>query len=285
MCSALAGQPPVAARLSAAQIAEKNMAARGGLEAWRRIETMVWVGHIVSSNAPIPSMPFVLQQERPNKTRFEVTVNSQRSVRVFDGTEGWKSIPTHEGPPNVQPFTAQELKFARDAQGIDGPLIDYETKGNTLALEGSEKLEGRKAYRLRVGLPSGESHHVWIDAQSFLDVKSDRTSYNSNGLSGTVVVSYRNFQTVGGLQIPGVIETGAGPGKSTDRLVIEKVALNPPLDDQLFAKPTASTMPHAARVPATRAPPTTSPMTAAPPAPEATPRDTLRPAGQPAAGQ
>jgi hypothetical protein len=233
--SASAPQP------TAAQIVAKNVAARGGLEAWRKIETMVWVGHVESPNAPTPSMPFVLQQKRPNKTRFEITVNNQRSLRVFDGTQGWKLVPTREGRPDVQPFTAQELKFARGAQGIDGPLVDYQAKGIAVAFDGSEKVEGRKAYRLSVRLPSGESHHIWIDAQTFLDIKYDRTSYNSAGVAATVPVFYRDYKAVEGLQIPAVIETGAGPDQATDKLVIEKLALNPPLDDGLFSKPALTT--------------------------------------------
>jgi hypothetical protein len=234
---ALAAGPASAPELTAAQIVAKNVAARGGLEAWRRIQTMVWVGRVESPNAPTPSMPFVLQQKRPNKTRFEITVNNQRSLRVFDGAQGWKLAPTHEGRPDLQPFTAQELKFAREAQGIDGPLIDCQAKGITVALEGVEKVEGRKAYRLIVRLPSGESHHAWIDAKTFLDVKYDRTSYNSAGVPAAVAVFYRDYKTVEGLQIPAVIETGAGPDKATDKLVIEKLALNPPLADGIFARP------------------------------------------------
>ncbi len=40
----LAGEPDIAPGLTAAQIVEKNVAARGGLDAWRKIQTMAWVG-------------------------------------------------------------------------------------------------------------------------------------------------------------------------------------------------------------------------------------------------
>ena len=109
-------------------------------------------------------MSFVLEQKRPNKTRFEVTASNQRSVRVFDGTRGWKVIPTHAGRPDLQPYTVRELEFAREAHGIDGPLIDCEAKGTTVALEGIEDVAERKTYRLILRRPSGESHHVWVDA-------------------------------------------------------------------------------------------------------------------------
>jgi len=234
--------PPavVPGQFSAAQIVEKNVAARGGLEAWRNVRTMVWQGHITNPGSPQSEMSFVLQQKRANKTRFDVRAMNQRSVRVFDGTGGWKIASSPDGKPKVEPYTQRELQFARDSQGIDGPLIDYQAKGNTVALEGVDEVDGRKAYRLAVTQPSGDRHHVWVDAQTFLDVKSDRTSYDPAGSPRTIVVSFRDFRTVEGLQIPGLIETGTGAGAQPARMTLEKIVLNPPLGDRVFAKPNVS---------------------------------------------
>jgi hypothetical protein len=223
--------------LTAAQVVRKNVKARGGLEAWRKIQTMVWIGHMESANAPMPNMPFVLQQKRPNSTRFEINAMDQKTLRVFDGAQGWKTRANRDGRPELQPYTPQELKFAHEAQAIDGPLMDYEAKGNAITLAGVERVEGRKAYRVNVRLASGERQSVWIDAQNFLDIRYDRTSYNTAGTPGTVSVFYRNYQTVEGLRIPSTLEIGVGSGKPPDKMVIEKIALNPPLDARTFDKP------------------------------------------------
>ena len=232
-----ADSPPKAAELTVAQIAEKNIAARGGLEAWRKVETMVWVGHMESTGGSLPPVPFVLQQKRPNKTRFELNAIGQRTLRVFDGKRGWKVHPSQDGRPDVQPFTPQELRFAQGEVVIDNPLFDYQSRRVAVELDGIDQVEGRKAYRLIVRTASGQRHNVWIDAQTFLDVKYDRTSYNAAGAPRTVSVFYRDYKTVEGLQIPGTIETGAGPGQASQKMVIEKIALNPPLDDRVFGRP------------------------------------------------
>lgn len=226
-----------AGTLSVAQIVEKNVAARGGLEAWRRIETMAWTGHIEGSSSQARSLPFVLELKRPNKTRFEIMALNQVAVRVYDGTSGWKLRPTQTGKPDRQPYTPEELAFAHDGQVIDGLLIDHQAKGIAVALDGVDEIEGRKAYRLGVKLRSGVSHHVWIDAETFLDIKYDRVSRNALGRSATVWVSYRDYRTIDGLQIPSVIELGAANGAATERMVIDKISLNPPLSDRVFAKP------------------------------------------------
>src|ERR1700757_5196372 len=65
---AMGAQSAPVPELTAEQIVQKNVDARGGLEAWRKIQTMVWVGHMERAGGPMASMSFVLQQKRPNKT-------------------------------------------------------------------------------------------------------------------------------------------------------------------------------------------------------------------------
>jgi outer membrane lipoprotein-sorting protein len=229
--------PAVPARLSAEQIVAKNVTARGGLDAWHNVQTMVWLGHIESTHATVPSMLFMLSQKRPNKMRFEINAMGDKSLRVFDGAQGWRLRPAH-GQPDVQPFSIDEVRFAQGSAGIDGPLIDYAAKGSTVSLAGVDQIENRKAYHLLVRTASGETQHVWVDTETFLEIRYDRSA---GGVAGnvprTVSVVYRDYKITDGLQIPSIIETGAGPGSTPDRMVIERVAVNPPLEDRTFAEP------------------------------------------------
>lgn len=85
--NALAGASASPPKLTAGQIVDRNVAARGGLDAWRKIQTMVWIGHLESEHAPLPSMGFVLEQKRPDMTRFQLIAMNERTVRVFDGRQ------------------------------------------------------------------------------------------------------------------------------------------------------------------------------------------------------
>ena len=227
-------------QLSVASIVEKNVEARGGLKAWHRIKTMAWIGHIdiESTKAPVHDLPFVLKMKRPNKTRFEIAAQHRLSLRLFDGKQGWKVRPGgQDGMPELKPYSQDELSFARDAQGFDGPLIDYRSKGIKVALEGTDQIEGRQAYRLEVIMPSGNSHHVWIDAASFLDVRYDRKTRNAFGMTATLSMTYRDYRQVGGLWIPFTIESATGNGGQSYKMVLDKVELNPTLSDLQFSKP------------------------------------------------
>jgi hypothetical protein len=223
--------------LSADQIIDRNVEARGGAEAWRKIQTMAWTGHIEASGNAMPSVPFLMQLKRPDKTRFEIVMQNSKTARIFNGHKGWKVRMAREGGPEVVEFTPEEVSFALDAAGLDGPLMDYKAKGVTVEAQGMGDVEGHRAYQLRVMLPSGAIQQVWIDAQSFLELKYDRQARSAQGQSTIVSVYYRQYQQVEGLTLPMTIETGNMATHETDKMVLERVALNPKLEDSVFAKP------------------------------------------------
>lgn len=226
----------------AARILERSAAARGGLEAWRKVKTMAWGGHVERAGGSGGGMPFMFYQKRPNLTRFEIATDKQKSVRVFDGQQGWKLRPTASGRPEVEPYTEEERRAAQDALVIDGPLLDARAKGVKVTLDGLDEVEGRKAFRLRAKLPSGATERVWIDAETFLEVKYDRPARDAAGRPSTVAVYLRNYKAFEGLQIPFTIETRApGGGPVVDRLVIDRIAVDSPLADGMFARPNLRT--------------------------------------------
>lgn len=218
-----------APKLSAREIVAKNAAARGGLDAWRKVETMVWTGHIESARAPASGMPFTLEQKRRNRTRLQIEAMGEESVRVFDGSRGWK-LRQGRGRPDVQPYTPQELSAARTAHGFGGPLIEATDR---LTLEGVDELDGRQAYHLKAG-----SEDVWVDARSFLEIRYDRMVDGPAGTPRRVSIEYGDYRSVDGLRIPFLIRTGNG--STPDRMQIEKVVLNAPLDDAAFSNPSLS---------------------------------------------
>jgi len=236
------------AALSAEQIVERNVAARGGLQAWRKVETMAWIGHVQGDADSSPPMPFALELQRPNRTRFEVSSADRRFTRIFDGTMGWKVRPSGNGLPEVKAFSKEEVTFSRDEFVIDGPLVDYASKGVALKLAGLDEIDGRKAYLLEVTLPGGASRRIWVDAQTFLDFRCDRPSTSPLTKGAAVSVYYRDFKDVDGLLIPHTIETRAGSDGRSQILAIDRVALNPSLPVQAFAKPAVPKQRHRAIV-------------------------------------
>lgn len=262
-------QPP--AKLSAAEIADRSVVAQGGLQAWRAVETMVMTGKMdaggnnrpalttpapgtarKSNQAAIPQrpveqaqLPFTMELKRPRKMRVELEFHGQTAIQVFDGSEGWKLRPflnRHE----VEAYTADQLQSASMQSELDGPLVDYATKGTKVELVGVEKVEDRDAYRLKLTLQFGHTKDIWIDTQTFLQTKVEGNPRRLDGRMHPVEIYYRDYRTVGGLKIPFTLETRVlegptirgvrNPPTAKERIVLEKVSVNTKLTDAMFTK-------------------------------------------------
>jgi len=159
---------PAPAKLSATEVITKNVAARGGLQAWRAVQTMSLSGKTgaggnqratlrvptqaqatvvaqKSDQAEVPTrrveevyLPFVMELARPRKMRFELQVAGQTALQVYDGVNGWKLRP-YLNRLDVEPYTADEMKAASMETELDGPLVDYAAKGT-----GSNRTVSRK---------------------------------------------------------------------------------------------------------------------------------------------
>lgn len=254
-----------APRLTANEIVEKNIAARGGLQAWRSVHAIKLSGKMEAggdrrSTIPMPTpgaptgasrrrgpeiapqrlaeqaqLPFVMELKRPRKTRLELQFRGQTAVQVYDGSNGWKLRPflnRHE----VEPYTPEELKAASMQAELDGPLVDYAAKGTKVELEGAEKVEDRDTYKLKLTLKGGQVQHVWIDARTFLETKIEGVPRRLDGKYHPVATYFRDYRPVNGLQMAHLLETVVDGVNQTEKIEIEKVTVNPKLDDSLFAK-------------------------------------------------
>lgn len=252
------------------QIIDRNIAARGGLSAWRAVKTMSMSGTMdVGTVLPDPSksvedprnpgrarrrlhpdpnkqtadaeapqkitLPFQMDFKRPRMLRVELKVKNDTAVQVYDGAHGWKLRP-YIGRHEVEAFSANELAIASEQQELDGPLVDFAAKGTKVEKVGIERIDGHDAYKLKLTLKGGQVRNLWIDAQTFLDaqIDSERRPGKRVRLTATVMGDYR---TVNGLQIPFMLENRIAGLKTPQRLLVQQVSVNPPLSDARFAKP------------------------------------------------
>jgi hypothetical protein len=238
LCTAWMGTSTVAlaADLTAAQIVDKNIAARGGLAAWRALNAITLAGEMDAGGKTDAKLPFSLSMKRPHKSRLEIRFKEQTAVQAWDGSQGWKLRP-FLNRNDVEPYTAAEAKSAAAAAELDGPLVDYAKKGTKVELAGTEAVEGKTNYKLRLTLKGGEKLNLWVDATSFLETKIDGEPRRLDGRMHAVAVFYRDYKPEAGLQIPRVLETVVLGVKGSHKMSIQTVKLNPLLDDASFAKP------------------------------------------------
>jgi hypothetical protein len=222
--------------MSAAQIVEKNVAARGGLAAWRAVNAITMSGKMDAGGKQNTQLPYVMTLKRPHKSRLEIKLQDQTAVQVFDGKQGWKLRP-FLNRDEAEPYTAAEAKSAADASELDGPLVDYASKGTKVELVGAQAVEGKNAYKLKLTLKDGTQRHLWVDAASFLEIKIEGDPRKMDGRMRNVAIYYRDYKAEKGLRVARVLETVVEGVNQSSKIYIETVAVNPPAEDALFEKP------------------------------------------------
>ena len=222
--------------LNAADIVAKNITARGGHAAWSAVQTISMAGKMEAGTKSNVQLPFSLELKRGGKSRLEIQFADQTAVQVYDGVNGWKVRP-YLNRREVEPYTAEEAKQAAVQSDLDGLLIDYAAKGSNVELEGQDKVEDRNAYKLKVTLKDGRVRHVWVDAETFLEAKVEGSPRRLDGKYHPVSIYFRDYKPVQGLILPYVIETAVDGVAQTEKILIEKISVNPKLDDARFVKP------------------------------------------------
>lgn len=244
-------------RLTASQIVDKNVQARGGLAAWRAVRTIEMKGKMQAGGnnrpaIPVPGirkadrmpqrpaeqvqLPFLMDLERGRKVRVEIEFAGQTAIQVYNGTQGWKVRPflnRHE----VEDFTPDELKAASAQDDLDGPLMDYASRGSRVELTGMEKIGDSNTYNLKVTDKAGHSRHVWVDAETFLETKVEGSPRKLDGKYHPVATYFHDYKSVNGLMMPYLLETSVEGVRDTEKIEIETIVSNPKLDDSRFAMP------------------------------------------------
>ena len=218
---------------TADEIIAKNIQARGGSDKLKSVQST----KATATMAMGPGMeaPGVLIQKRGNMSRLEFTVQGLTAVQAYDGKNAWQIMP-FTGKKDPEPMSADEAKEVEEMADIDGPLMDYKSKGHQVELLGKEKIEGTDAYKLRVTLKNGDVQTQYIDADSFLEIKEE-TKRTVRGTEQVFESSIGDYKEVNGIIFPFAVESGVKGSPDKEKLTITKMELNVPVEDSIFKMP------------------------------------------------
>jgi hypothetical protein len=228
--------PAKAAAQTTDEIVAKVLAARGGVEKAKAVQTERITGTIYFN--PELYGPFLAEFKRPGKMHNEVTIQNKTVVRSFNGKDsGWVTNP-FAGKNAPEPMSAEEVKDAVNEADFDGPLVDAKAKGNVIELNGTEKVEGRDAYILKVTHKDGQVSSYSFDTKTFLLVKWSGVDTVS-GEEVTRETYFHDYRDVGGLKFAFELVSNTPGADVTQRIVVDKIEVDPQIDETHFGKPAA----------------------------------------------
>jgi outer membrane lipoprotein-sorting protein len=215
-------------------IVRSYLEARGGAARLRSVQSLRFTGTMQIGDV---KAPFTLELARPNRMRTEFVVQGQTGVRAFDGQHAWARVPLPGEPP--RPMSPEEAADARAQADVDmSPLVDAAAKGYSIELVGRDRLPSGDTWKLLVRGRDSPPRTLHVDARSHLVVETIDTR-SEEGQPTEFVTEISDYRSVGGLVYPHRIEVGPRGKPERQRLLIEKVEINPALDASRFAMPAA----------------------------------------------
>jgi len=228
--------PVIASAQTADEIVAKHLAARGGAGNIAAIESLRMTAKARAQGGR--EAVVVREVKRPDRIRLEFTVQGVTGVYAYDGRRGWRISP-FDGELEPQPMPPESTRSAIEWSDIGGPLVDWKAKGHRVELAGRESLEGRECWKLKVTLKNGDVRYLYLDALSFLQVRTELTR-NLAGHPSEMEMKLGDYRETGGVLFPHAIEVGIKGRPSRLRILVDSIEVNPALDDARFRVPEAS---------------------------------------------
>jgi len=216
------------------EIVASNLAARGGKARLQALRSIRETGTATASGGRVARV--IREKKRPSLLRLEFSYQGTVSVFAHDGKAGWQVAPLQgQFEPQVMP-PETEATAGVDQRDIEGPLVDWREKGHVVELLGREALPGGEAFKLKLTLAGGAVRYDWVDVASRQVVRSQVTR-TIRGHAVQLENTFSDFRDVGGLVFPHRIETRAKERPEVLTITVERIELNPELDDARFRMP------------------------------------------------
>jgi hypothetical protein len=228
--------PSVSSGQTVDEIVTRHIAARGGRDKLASVQTVKMTRTVASGIGT--TLKVIVFKKRPALMRVEqgpaqpgaaMTPRGINAEAVWDLVQG-KLVPR-------QPQLAAE---AREVDGdFDGMLVDWREKGHSVVLAGRETLPAGETYKLTVTLKSGLIRTIYLDAKTYLDRRHIGVLNLPNGRRFDITIDFDNWRDVEGVKFPfDIMEERTGKEPVVTLVTYtEKIEVNVPMDDTLFAPP------------------------------------------------
>lgn len=230
----LADPPPLPAQ-TADEIIAKYITTVGGMDKIQAVNTLRRTGKFVAGGGFEARV--VQENKRPNKVREEFLFQGMVGVNAYDGKTGWKIEPW-QGKKDPEALGEDEMKEIVEDADFDQPLVNYRQKGNKVEFLGTEQIEGTDVFKLKVTLASGDVRYYYIDTDYYVPIKIEMKR-TIRGAEQEFETSLGDYKAVAGWYLPYSIETGRKGSEDKQKITMERIDANVPIDDGRFAKPDA----------------------------------------------
>jgi hypothetical protein len=218
------------------ELVNKHTAALGGGEKIRAIQAIKAIGRLINRGGV--EFPLTICLKRPGLMRIDLNVHGKSIIRAFDGSETWAINPL-TGSEEPKKGDESELQRARETvdEMFTGDLFDYKAKGSKLEFAGNEEAHGRPAYKLKLVNRYGTVKYIYLDAETFLEIKTMTVRSHAGPEKGPEEYS-SDYRPVAGVMI--AYSSELQKDGETMKIVFDKVEANLAMEETQFKFPMVS---------------------------------------------
>jgi hypothetical protein len=202
-----------------------------GIDKLQKIDAIKITGKSFQMGMETPFTNIIM---RPDKFYLEVPVQGQLMKQAYDGETGWMIAPW---TGNLDPIelTGEQLRGLKMQADMDGMLYNYEEKGYTTELAGTEDFEGSEVFVIKQESEEGDVYKHYLDADSYVLIKTVNKMI-MQGAEVEFTSFYSDYKPVDGILMAHSIEVDMGQ-QGQRKVTIETVEYDPDVDESIFEKP------------------------------------------------
>ena len=226
---------PTALAYSAAELAAKNVDAKGGIDKLNAIQSLRLSGRMLVNGGTI-ELGYSTLVKSPHFIRYEAQLQGLTQVQAYDGTQAWQINP-FQGRKDPEKLSADDAKgLGEDAADFTGALVGYQAKGYKLDYLGTEDIDGTEAHKLRVTRPNGDLSYVYLDPDHFLEIRVVNRRIE-HGVPNETITDYGDYEKVNDVYLPFALESWQKGSSDHQKVQFDKAEANVATADGVFEFP------------------------------------------------
>lgn len=216
---------------SAEEIIQKYSDAMGGLDAFKKVQTVKITGVVTAQGM---DLPLTIQIINGRAMRTDAEVMGQFITNVYKDGSGWKINP-FAGAETATDVEGKELLDFKAQANLVSILMDYKNLGHHVEYIGPEEVEGVKTHKLKLTpKDDGNSTFYYISTDNNYIVKTV-TNREFQGQTVEAETFFSEVKEFGGLKFT-MVRTQKMGGQTIQVITFNDIALNVPVDDKIFDK-------------------------------------------------
>jgi hypothetical protein len=209
---------------TADEIVNKYVTALGGAEKLASLKTVKMEGNMSTQGIDIP---ITLTKKHLIGMRMDMEIMGTSNYQMATASKGWVFMPVMQQtePKEMEP---DQLKGIQSQLDIQGSLFNYKEKGYTVEYIGTEKIDGKDAFKLKA-VKDGKDVFYFLDASSNFIVKTSSKA-TVQGQEIEMETSFSDYkQNAEGYWFAYTMTPTQGV------ITFDKISTNIPVDEKIFS--------------------------------------------------